>query len=1222
MLHRAIYAFLIAAFLLAEIFYMVGFIPPIHEKLIRIFSSHQGMITLDALTLSYLILLLSARPRKQVVFSVLLIGSVLALAYSWLLQPPAWLWLNYFDLWLGMVGLVCPLAFVYAWKFGPIAERAKNVKLLSFFGLLVLYAFCAEIYLTITSVMQPVTYDTLMFAFDSTLGFQPSQIAGQILRSGGKPLVIFGDLAYKSLALFLIAMYGMQIATSSRQPYNALKFLIVSGTAALMVYHLFPVAGPRYIFTAQFFPDNLPSVGEMGLDPLIVVPAARNGMPSMHFGWALALWLMAQFQSRTTRWIYLVNLGLMIFTTLGLGEHYLIDLVVAVPFVLALLAMCVDTLSWQDPVRYRSFMVGIGLYLTWLVALRFGIDIFMAVPGLSWLCIFVTCAVCVPFYRQLQRAPTCSVNDFEDPARSAAEHTPERTKHRYERRYVGMLFFMSGAAALVYQVLFSKELSYVFGSQAVATYTVLATYMGGMAIGAWLGGKIAAGLSKPLHAYAFCEFAIGLYCLSSPLIFVALQSLYVSLGASALDQPGTLMGLRLMLGGLGLLVPTTLMGMTLPILARHFEKRAETLGFSVSLLYGANTIGAGVGALVAGYVIIPLLGILNTTLLSVALNFAVALLALDLQKKCGTSVSVNGSAAPDQSAPEADRNTRRRGVLALVVLAVGGFVTLSIEVDYVHLLAVVAGNSTYAFSLMLFAFLIGLGGGAEFARWLLTRQFDRAQVLIFLELCLALSILATAYAWDGIPRYFASFEKYPIYLTFGAREVIRGAVCILIMFPAAFFIGTIFPIAIEEVGAAFPKRQIAMLGWASALNTMGNILGVLVTGFLLLPAFGALKSNQILAVMCILLAIMVAVVIRRISRPQVLFAIFFVAGCYFLQPASLNYDQLSTGANVYFKKQDFGKVVAHAESLDGGLTTASERKLQGGPSVRTLLTNGKFQGNNYLSGEMQAQAGFALAPLTHTSRRDSALVIGFGTGTTARAFHAAGFRDLEIADLSADIYAMSARYFQEVNHGVLEKPGVKAHIIDGRNLLMLSAQQYDVISIEVTSIWFAGASSLYNREFYQLAKQRLRSDGVLQQWMQLHHATQLDILFILSTIRSEFEYVWVYFLGGQGIIVASNDPKSGPTPDKIKAIDPARLPELKPFLDLFKDGATSVNEGLMLTPADLDRLLESTQMPMSFFVSTDDNLFLEYSTPRGNALDGISSMQTNLDFISKFKTGH
>ncbi|MDD5175485.1 MAG: fused MFS/spermidine synthase [Sterolibacterium sp.] len=1218
MSHRPIYFFLLGAFLFAEALYLVGFIPPIHGELTKIFSSPEGALNLAPLMLNYFVLLLCSRPRRQTVLAALFFGTLSAGAYIWIVRPAYQQGLNYVDLWLGMNGLVCLLLFVYAARLGHVGERAKYAKLLSFSGLLVLYALCAEIYLTVTSVMQPVTLDAMMYAFDSTFGFQPSQVAGQLLKSGGKPFIIFGELAYKSLAMFLVAMYGMQIGSSSRQPYNALKFLIVSGTAALCVYHLFPVAGPRYLFTTQFFPDNLLPISEVGLEPLMVLPSPRNGMPSMHFGWALALWLMARFQSRRVKVVYSLLLAMTIFTTLGLGEHYLIDLVVAIPFVLALLSVCADTLPWSDPRRYRSLLVGLGLYFAWLVALRFGLKLFLAVPGLSWLSTIFSTLICIPFYRQLQNAPTCSVDDLERAGSAASIQTEEQIRTDGERRYVGLLFFMSGAAALIYQVLFSKELSYVFGSQAVATYTVLATYMGGMAIGAWLGGKWAAGLTQPIRAYAICELAIGGYCLMSPAIFAGLQRLYQFLGTSALDQPGILLGLRLMLGGLGLLIPTILMGMTLPILARHFERRSATLGYSVSLLYGANTLGAGFGALCAGYAIIPLLGIWKTTLMTVAINLAVALLALELHKNAGAT-TVKEPDLCNAHVSGVDRDTFRRGLLALVVLTVGGFVTLSIEVDYVHLLAVVAGNSTYAFSLMLFSFLIGLGGGAEFGRRILARRIDRAQALAFLELCLALSIFATAYAWDGIPRYFGSFERYPIYFGFGAREVIRGAVCFLTMFPAAFFIGTIFPVAIEEVGAAFPKRQIAMLGWASALNTMGNILGVLLTGFVLLPVLGVLKSNQVLAIICILLALSIAVVVRKLSRPYLFSSIVVVISCYFLQPATLNYDLLSTGANVYFKKQDYGTVVAHAESLDGGLTTANERRLESGQLVRTLLTNGKFQGNNHLSGEMQAQAGFALATLTHTSKRDSALVIGFGTGTTARAFHAAGFRDLEIADLSSDIYNMSARYFREVNDGVLEKPSVTAHVIDGRNLLMLSDKKYDVISIEVTSIWFAGAASLYNREFYQLAKRRLQSDGVLQQWMQLHHATQLDMLYILSTIRSEFDYVWVYFLGGQAIIIASNDAASGPTQGKIRALDFNDTPGLKPFTALFKEGAKSVNEGLLLPPTDVDRMLDSTGLPPEFFVSTDDNLFLEYSTPMGNALDTLGTMQTNLGFLSRFR---
>lgn len=1211
--HRSLYIFLISAFVIAELFALVGLMPPPHARLSKIFFTDKGMLTLVALSVNFFALLLCAQSRRRVVIAAIVGGGLLAIAFHWIAQPTlSMTWNECFDLWLGMVGFFClPLFALLAWKSPCDQERSKYWHMLLFSGLLIFYALCAESYLVLTATLEPITFDPLIYAFEATLGFQPSQLVAQLLLGLGDPQLRFWWFVYGFISTALVCVYGFQLRTGSRQPYTALKFLVVSGAMALVAYHFFPISGPRYLFSPQFFPHDLPTVAEVGLDPVLLKPFPRNGMPSMHFGWALALWLMARFQSKLVRWAYLGMLVLTILATLGLGEHYLIDLIVAVPFVLGLLAICVDVLPWSSPARRQALLLGFGLYFVWLLALRFGVPIFIAVPGLSWLAIVLTLAVCVPFYRRLQDA---GAEALHLPVSKAEEVPAVSPVFAYERRYVGMLFFLSGAAALIYQVLFTKQLSYVFGSQAVATYTVLATYMGGMAIGAWLGGRIAANLSRPILIYAVCELAIGVYCLVSPVIFTSLQSVYSSLGTDILAQPTPLLLLRLGLGALGLIVPTTLMGMTLPILARHFERRAETIGHSVSLLYGANTIGAGIGALLAGYFIIPLLGVSSTTLLTVALNLAVAVLAIELHKKAGAVEAL--SPAGQAAIAPASAGSLRRGLAAMVVLLLGGYVTLSIEVNYVHLLAVVAGNSTYAFSLMLFAFLMGLGGGAEFARWLLARRFPRAQVLFSLELSLALAILVSAFVWDGIPRHFASYEKFPVAFGFGAREVIRGMVCLVAMFPTAFFIGAIFPVAIEEVGAAFPQRQIRMLGWASALNTFGNILGVLVTGFIFLPAIGALHSNQTLALICVLLAIFVIVVAREIHWPRHAAGLAVVAIIALLQPASLDYEQLTTGANVYFKKQEYGKVISHAESLDGGLTTANERALPDGSTVRTLLTNGKFQGNNHLTGEMQAQAGFALAPLAHTSARDSALLIGFGTGTTARALQAGGFKHLDIADLSADIYAMSNRYFREVNDGVLDRPGVAAHVIDGRNYLMLADRHYDAISIEVTSIWFAGASSLYNKEFYQLAKRRLNKGGVLQQWMQIHHSTNLDLLYILSTIRSEFKYVWVYLLGGQGVIVASNDPSSYPVPQRL--MDMEKTAGLQPFLKLFAHGAQGIADGLLIDPAGIDKMVASTGLPPELFVSTDNNLYLEYSTPQGNALDNISPQQTNMMFLSQF----
>jgi len=771
-------------------------------------------------------------------------------------------------------------------------------------------------------------------------------------------------------------------------------------------------------------------------------------------------------------------------------------------------------------------------------------------------------------------------------------------KARNEPWLLYAIFFISGWAALVYQVLFSKQLTYVFGSMSTATNTVLATYMGGMALGTWLGGLMGQRARRPVAMYAACEAGIAIYCAASPLVFRFVQSTYVNLAAGAApDAPG-LLPLRVLLGGACLVVPTLLMGMTLPMLARFFEQRRSTLGASVGRLYAANTLGAGIGALVAGYAILPALGIRNTTLVAVLANLLVALLALRFQ---GSDAGAALADAP-AGAPAPSPLVRRQGWCAIAILGAGGFVTLALEVDYIHLLAVAAGNSTYAFSLMLFAFLIGLGGGAEAGR-LLMRRIAPLHLVAWLQFGLCAAIVASVLEIGRIPDFFASFAHEAATMGWARRELIRGLVCCVAMIPPAFFIGAMFPVAIECVGRAFPARPVYMLGVASALNTFGNICGVLVAGFVLLPTIGAYPTVRWLAASCVLLGLAAAVVAGQSRRPATLAAALVAAMGVVLAPANLDYDRLTTGANVYFYPTPV-HVIDRAESLDGGLTTISESFLPDGTHVLTLMTNGKFQGNDVIAGEVAAQMGFAMAPLLHNDSRDAALVIGYGTGNASRVLHDAGFRQLDIVDISADVFRLANQHMARVNDHVTAKKGVRAYVTDGRNFLMLSKRKYDVISMEISSIWFAGAASLYSRDFYRLAKTHLKEGGVLQQWMQLHHTTPLDVRYTLGSMRAEFRYVWVYVIGGQGIVVASDSPQAVPSDGHIAAMD--SRPQMQYEVSHYGGSSGNLIAHLVLDPDGVDRLLAAPGVPAGYFVSDDDNAHLEYSTPKGNAIENAN----------------
>jgi predicted membrane-bound spermidine synthase len=413
---------------------------------------------------------------------------------------------------------------------------------------------------------------------------------------------------------------------------------------------------------------------------------------------------------------------------------------------------------------------------------------------------------------------------------------------------------------------------------------------------------------------------------------------------------------------------------------------------------------------------------------------------------------------------------------------------------------------------MLFTFLLGLGGGAALARWLLRLRQPLALTIGWLQFGIAVVVLLGVLHWERIPFYFASYTGYPIELGFGKREAIRAVVCFAAMFPPALLIGALYPLTIELATRSTSAPAVGVLGKSAALNTVGNIVGVLLAGFVLLPAVGSIRSIQFLAALTFALGLFYLWTVRVEIPLRAWAPVAVVLLAFAIQPRALDYSALASGANVYFRIQEWGDVIDHAESMDGGLSSVAKKQLPAG-ELLTLLTNGKFQGNNAAGGEMKAQAGFALAPMLHTPQRERALVIGYGTGSSAHTVQAAGFKQLDIVELSSDIVRLAERHFPEVNQRVSGRPGVQTFVTDGRNYLLLQDRKYDLISMEISSIWFAGSANLYNREFYQLAKARLEPHGVLQQWIQLHHIRPQDVLYVLGSVRSEFSFVWIYLLG-------------------------------------------------------------------------------------------------------------
>lgn len=771
------------------------------------------------------------------------------------------------------------------------------------------------------------------------------------------------------------------------------------------------------------------------------------------------------------------------------------------------------------------------------------------------------------------------------------------------------LFVVSGAAGLIDQLCFSKYLSYVVGSTAYAVSAVLSAFMTGLALGAFLGGRFSRRVQRPLLVYGVLELVVAVTVALSPAAFGALAPLYAAVARLAPGSLVVLSALRWLAALLIVVVPTTAMGATLPLLSRllpvsGLDAQASALRERrLGALYASNTAGGALGALLAAYLILPELGMSATVLLSAFGSACVGGLAIWYGRSTPASIPPS---EPGISGVRDAKGIVKDAFTSYVVAATSGALVFAAEVIFTHLLALIIGNSAYAFGLILAAFLTCLFLGAWGAARV-HKRFGEAALpfgLLVSGLALALSLPL----WDELPLVFDGTGQS--FSSFAAREAMRGGIAFSMLLVPTAFMGLTFPLLLQRVAGSDDLGF--WIGRLTTVNTLGAVLGSLATGYWLLPALGS--ERALFAVALVFAA--AGVLTTRFAAGKARLLAYALAGAsllvWFVTPR-WDLARLTAGTNVYFEGwTEPDEVPFVRDDVLGGVTTVTRTK-----DVYTLYTNGKFQGNT--GWEMNAQRFFAHYPSIFVSRFDRALIIGLGTGTTLGTIAAYPWQKLELVEISPAIVEAAERYFGGVNGGALHDPRLTLHLADGRNFLLVEQRRYDMISMELSSIWFAGAASLYSQEFYHLVRQHLTEGGVFQQWVQLHHVRRKDFATIVHTLRSVFPHVALFYGGQQGILVASMRPLAASEARVLELQERpqvlAKTPGHRPLMSLLDD--------VLVAGADLDRFLEDSAreagQPLSELVSTDGNLYLEYATPRGNVLPW-SAREELVQKISEFRT--
>lgn len=639
-------------------------------------------------------------------------------------------------------------------------------------------------------------------------------------------------------------------------------------------------------------------------------------------------------------------------------------------------------------------------------------------------------------------------------------------------------FFLSGFAGLVYEVAWMRKASLIFGSTTFAVSTVLAIFFLGLAGGSYLFGRIAQATTRPLRLYALIEFALGGLALASPYAFDLADNFYGGLYRAFADHTVLLFGSRFILVSLVVLPPTMLMGGTLPLFCRQYVTSDSRIASSLGVLYAVNTLGAALGCVAAGLLLLPTVGLRLTVWIGAALNIF-----------CGIAVaSLRSIEAPSTatSHPGAQSPTGSPVLISLLFFSVG-FVALGGEVLWTRYLGLLIHNTVYTYTLTLAVVLIGIVLGSILASRFSDKSAMRARYFGTLQVLTGLVVLTLMTfpknVWQG-------FEG-ELWFYF------------ILLLPAAILSGASFPLAVRMVVADISSASIGT-GRMAAINTLGGIFGALVIGFVCLPAFGLKISLLLITGVSLATGFVAWMWLDRNSSllfrgAAVVISILTWIGIPFVTGTRIPDDFLG----------ERGSLVAFREGVGSNLAVLRDKDLL------TLEIDRLWQGENRKNQQVMA----AHIPILFHPDPRSVLVVGIGTGQTASRFLMYDIAHLECVDIEPTIFEFIREHFDSA---WMDDGRVALISEDGRNYLRHSDAKHDLISLEVGQIFRPGVAFFYTTDFYRRARERLNPGGVLAQFVPSLFFTTDQFRSVLRTFLDTFPQSALWFNSSEFLLIGIN----------------------------------------------------------------------------------------------------
>jgi len=776
-------------------------------------------------------------------------------------------------------------------------------------------------------------------------------------------------------------------------------------------------------------------------------------------------------------------------------------------------------------------------------------------------------------------------------------------------------FALSGMAALMYEVIWARQLTLIFGTTLYAISTVLVVFMAGLALGSLIFGRIVDKSKNPLRIYAYLEGGIGIYVLFTPIIFALINNAQIYFAHNfSIDFTGFSL-IRFGLSFIALIIPATLMGGTLPVIVKFFVRMQGELGGYVGKLYALNTLGGVLGSFLVGFALVLLLGVQGTIYLAVAINLLVAAVVFWISRNfilepVQDFKQIN--AAPE-SAPSVERKTV---LLVLVAFSFAGFAALSLEASWSRVLAMILGSSVYAFSIILTTFLSGIALGS----FIMSRFVDRIRNLLLwfagIEIAIGVLVIIFTPLFGYLPHLFLEVFK----VTGGSfwwLQLMEFLLAGLVMLPPTILMGAAFPI-VARICAPELKKIGRSVGNVYFANTLGAIFGPLATGFVLIPLFGLQASILISAFIYLIIGgsiLFFSPWPKPLMKNLIIISLIIIIPLSFLIP-SWNKNVLNSG--VYIYARDYLELNPNLQTSyeqlyykEGLTATVVVEKINEDHLI--LRINGKTDASTG-DQDMDTELILGHLPMLLHPNPEKVLVIGLGSGITLGAVEQySELKEVDAVELEPAVVE-AASYFSQFNNNALRDPRFNLIITDARNYVLTTEKKYDVITAEPSNPWISGNANLFTKEQYKLYKERLKPGGIMFQWAHLYDLRPAEVKMIVATFQNVFPHttVWQNFSGTDIFLIGSQEPlkidfeswREKMAREKVKK-DLARV-----YLD---------NPFLLLSQAVLDE-----EGAKNFWeganIHTDNRPLLELQAPKGIVLAPEMTVSLNLESLEKYRS--